>query len=199
MKQHHQIPARRGVARAVNKGQFIRLITTHGRQAIDTWAYNATNVIEYMSMEATRTTIQRMSPRVGDVLYTNNRHAILTMTEDTSPGTHDTLIAACDNYRYGLLGCTEYHDNCSDNLATAMQTLGHTITHTPCPLNMFENIPWTLDGDILFEAPESQPGDYVVLRAEMDLVIAFSSCPQDIMSIHGEDPIPKSAEFEIYD
>ncbi len=199
MRQHHNIPARRGVACTVSRGQFVKLISTHGEQAVDTWAYNASDVSEFMSMEATRTTIQKMRPGVGDVLYTNNRHAILTMVEDTSPGTHDTLIAACDNYRYGLLGCTEYHDNCSDNLAAAMKALGHTITHTPCPLNMFENIPWTLEGDILFEAPESKPGDYVVFRAETDLIIAFSACPQDLMAIHGVDPIPKSADFEVYD
>jgi uncharacterized protein len=198
MNQRFRIPARRGVAQSVSQGMFIRLITTHGNQAIDTWAFNAEDVSEHMSMEATRATTQRMNPRVGDVMYTNNRRAILTMTEDTSPGTHDTLIAACDNYRYGLLGCVGYHDNCSDNLATAMRILGHTISHTPCPLNIFENIPWTSDGDILFEAPQSQPGDFVVLRAEMDLIIAFSSCPQDMLPIHGEQPIPKSAEFDIY-
>jgi len=64
---------------------------------------------------------------------------------------------------------------------------------------MFENIPWTLNGDILFEAPQSKPGDYVVLRAEMDLIIAFSSCPQDMMPIRGDAPIPKSAEFDVFD
>ena len=45
--------------------------------------------------------------------------------EDTSPGIHDTLIAACDDYRYGLLGCKEYHENCTDNLFAADAAIGH--------------------------------------------------------------------------
>lgn len=199
MPQSYEIPARSGVAHAVAKGQKIKLINTHGQQVVDTWAYNANDVSEYMSMEATRTTIQKMRPGVGDTLYTNNRHAILTLVEDTSPGIHDTLIAACDNYRYRLLGCTDYHDNCSDNLRNAMEVMDYEVTHTPCPLNMFMNIPWTEDGDILFEAPVTKPGDYAVFQAEMDLIIAFSACPQDMMPVNGVDATPTSANFEIID
>ena len=42
---------------------------------------------------------------VGDVFVTNQRRPILTLLEDTSPGVHDTLMSACDRYRYDLLGC----------------------------------------------------------------------------------------------
>ena len=55
-------------------------------------------------------------PIVGDKMITNRRRPILTLEADTSPGRHDTLIAPCDNERYGLLGCTSYHDNCKDNM-----------------------------------------------------------------------------------
>lgn len=192
-----EIPARRGKAHAVSQGQSIKLINTHGQQVVDTWAYNAADLSEYMSMEATRATIQKLIPAVGDTLYTNNRHKILTLTEDTTHGIHDTLLAACDNYRYGLLGCTEYHDNCSDNLVAAMKELGHTVTHTPAPLNMFMNIPWTQGGALSFEAPTSKPGQYSVLRAEMDLIIAFSTCPQDMLPVNGVDATPTNAHFVI--
>ena len=65
------------------------------------------------------------------------------MTEDTSRGDHDTLMAACDSERYILLGVKEYHDNCTDNLFAAMQALGLTPPECPSPLNLFMNIPWT--------------------------------------------------------
>ena len=115
-----------------------------------------------------------MRPGVGDALYSNNRRAMLTILEDTSPGVHDTLLAACDNYRYGLLGCTEYHDNCTDNLHAALTELGATAPKTPSPLNLFMNIPWTESGGLSFEAPVTKPGDYILMRAEMDLIVAFS-------------------------
>jgi len=43
----------------------------------------------------------------------------------------------------------------------------------------------------------SKPGDYVVLRAEMDAVIAFSACPQDILPINGRARRPTEAHFQL--
>ena len=59
------------------------------------------------------------------------------------------------------------------------------------------NIPVASDGTVSFEAPVSRPGDYVTLRAEMDCVLAFSACPQDIVPINGVDCIPTEAHFQI--
>ena len=137
------IPARRGKATHLRRGQSIRIVNTHGAQVVDTWAFTAGMLTEFMSMEHTRATLTKLRPQVGDGLYTNRRRKILTMTEDTSRGDHDTLIAACDSERYILLGVKEYHDNCTDNLFAAMQALGLTPPECPSPLNLFMNIPWT--------------------------------------------------------
>ena len=140
------IPARGGKAAHVGKGQAIRIINTHGEQVVDTWAFCADDMSEYMAMDATRAYNKRLAPIVGDKLVTNRRRPILTLEEDTSPGRHDTLMAACDRWRYGLLGVEGYHDNCADNLSGALAELGLQETHTPSPLNVFMNIPWELDG-----------------------------------------------------
>ncbi len=195
----HTIPARRGKAARVREGQRVKVINTHGEQVVDTWAFVNQDLSELMSMEHTRATLVKMTPSVGDHLYTNRRRPILTLAQDTSPGVHDTLMAACDNYRYGLLGCTEYHDNCTDNLAAAMGELGLSPPQTPSPLNLFMNIPWTDDGSLAFEPPLTRPGDYVVFEARVDLVIAFSACPQDILPINGKAGTPTEAHFEILD
>ena len=193
------IPACRGKATYLNKGQAIKVINTHGEQVVDTWAFRAAHLIEFMSMEHTRPTIGRLVPKVGDQLYTNKRRPILTLEEDTTPGNHDTLFAACDNERYGLLGCTEYHDNCTDNLSSAMNQLGLREPETPSPLNLFMNIPWDLDGECTFEPPTTKPGDYVILRAKMNCIVAFSACPQDILPINGVGGKPTGAHFEVLD
>ena len=125
------IPARGGKAARVAKGQSVKVINTHGEQVVDTWAFVAENLAEFMSMEHTRATRVKLSPAVGDALVTNTRRPILTLTEDTTPGVHDTLMAACDDYRYRLLGCTEYHDNCTDNLHTGLRELGLTPPEVP--------------------------------------------------------------------
>ncbi|MDX1514576.1 MAG: urea carboxylase-associated family protein [Gammaproteobacteria bacterium] len=193
------IPARRGRAARVRKGQRVKVINTHGEQVVDTWAFADPDLEELMSMEHTRATLVKMVPSVGDHLYTNRRRPILTLVEDTTPGVHDTLMAACDNYRYALLGCTDYHDNCTDNLQAAMGELGLAPPETPSPLNLFMNIPWTENGTLAFEPPLTRPGDYVVLEAQMDIVIAFSACPQDILPINGRAGTPTEAHFEILD
>jgi uncharacterized protein YcgI (DUF1989 family) len=110
------IPARRGKAAFVAAGQTVRVINTHGEQVVDTWAFNRHDMAEFMSMEHSRATMHRLIPRVGDALLSNHRRSILTVLDGNSGGIHDTLMAACDRYRYEELGCTEYHDNCTDNL-----------------------------------------------------------------------------------
>ncbi|MCZ6873755.1 MAG: urea carboxylase-associated family protein, partial [bacterium] len=134
---------------------------------------------------------------VGDTLVTTQRRPILRLLEDTSPGIHDTLLAACDRYRYELLGCTTYHDNCTDNLAAALAALQLVSPKTPSPWNLFMNIPVQTNGQLSFEPPVSQPGDYVLLRAEIDCVVVFSACPQDKVPINGEACTPTEAHFEI--
>ena len=191
------IPARRGKAAFVSKGQAIKVINTSGQQVVDAWAFSQIDLSECMSMEHTRAGLQRLIPAVGDALLTNHRRPILTLRDDTSGGIHDTLVAACDVFRYQGLGCTEYHDNCTDNLAQGMRDLGLAAPETPSPFNLFMNIPWTADGKLSFEPPVSTPGSYVVLQAEMDLVIAFSACPQDILPINGMARRPTEALFII--
>jgi uncharacterized protein YcgI (DUF1989 family) len=191
------IPARRGKAAFVAKGQLVRVINTHGEQVVDTWAFNRAGLTEFMSMEHSRAGMHRLIPAVGDALLTNHRRPILTLLEDTSGGIHDTLMAACDIYRYQGLGCADHHDNCTDNLAQGLRDIGLVPPETPSPLNLFMNIPWTMAGGLSFEPPVSTPGSYVVLRAEMDLVIAFSACPQDILPINGRGRQPTEAHFSI--
>jgi uncharacterized protein len=191
------IPARLGRAAIMMKGQTVKVVNTHGEQVVDTWAFNRADLHEYMSMEHTRAGICRLVPRPGDAMLTNHRRPILTMLEDTSGGVHDMLMAACDRYRYEQLGCKEYHNNCTDNLTDAVKALGLAVPQTPSPLNLFMNIPWTSEGTLSFESPVSTPGSYVVLRADVDLVIAFSACPQDMLPINGAACKPTEAHFLI--
>src|SRR5256712_14039523 len=110
------IPARRGAAARVAAGQRVKVINTHGTQVVDTWAFNASDVTEWMAMEASRAWFMKLAAAVGDSFVTNRRRPILTLVEDTSGCAHDTLIAPCDRERYGLLGVEGYHANCRDNL-----------------------------------------------------------------------------------
>ena len=178
------VPARRGAAVRLAAGQTVQLVNTSGKQVVDTWAFNPADMLEFLSMEHSRVALQKLVPAVGDVLVSNQRRPMLCVVADTTPGRHDTLMAACDRHRYEQLGAVGYHDNCADNLRSAVAQLGLGTVVIPAPLNLFMNVPWQADGALAFVAPTSAAGEYVALRAEMNLIVAFSACPQDMTPVN---------------
>jgi uncharacterized protein YcgI (DUF1989 family) len=188
-----RIPARRAVAVRVARGQAVEVVNTHGSQVVDAWAF--ADAQEWMSMEHSRLHMGRVNPIVGDTLVTNRRRAILTLIEDTSGGVHDTLLAACDRYRYELLGASGPHDNCTDNLHAALATVELAVACTPSPLNLFENARPSPEGRIEIAPPVSTPGSHVTLRAELELVLVLSACPQDMVATNGPDLTPTDAHY----
>jgi hypothetical protein len=129
--QLRTIPARKGIATPLRAGQTVKIINTHGTQVVDTWAFSvswfplspSSTIVTQMSMQHTRASLNRIIPKVGDGLYDNERRKMLTITEDTTEGVHDTLIAACDAARYRELGGEEGHRNCADNLVEGLGAL----------------------------------------------------------------------------
>ena len=196
-KPYETVPARQAKAVYVKAGAAITIINTYGTQVVDTWCFMRDDLTEFMSMEHQRSVSQSVFPSVGAPLYSNRRRPILTLEEDTSPGRHDTLLAACDVYRYQMLGCTEYHDNCTDNLAAAMTEIGLAAPETPSPLNLWMNIPFTSDGATEFCPPLSKPEDFVRLRAHHDVIVVMSTCPQDMVPINGADMIVRPVHYHV--
>jgi uncharacterized protein YcgI (DUF1989 family) len=191
------IAARTGRAIPMSAGDQIEIVNPAGTQVVDTWALCLPDSTEHLSMEHTRAALLRLVPRVGDQLVTNRRQAVLTLVEDTSPGVHDTLIPACDPSRYRLLGAAEGHASCQDNFLAAVREAGVEPTCVPSPLNLFMNIPWSPDGSLEFAPPLSRPGDLVRLRAERDLLLVLSACPQDLVPVNGAAQQPTDIHYRL--
>jgi uncharacterized protein YcgI (DUF1989 family) len=189
------IPARGGRAVSVPAGQRFRVVDTEGKQVGDLFAFHAQNVNEYASAEHTRTYLNRLFPRLGEPFVTNARRPILRFERDDSPGIHDMLCAACDPYRYRLLGVEGEHPSCEENLRSAMRELGHPRIEVPQPINLFMNIPIASDGTLGWETARSAAGDSVTMRAEMDCIVMVSACPQDIVPINDGHPSPMAIEL----
>ena len=191
------LPARRGKAIRMKRDARIHVVNLHGQQVVDTWALNADDADEVMSMEHTRSCLDKLSPSAGDSLYTNRRRPILLLEADTSPGVHDTLLSACDEDRYRLLGFKGKHGSCTENFHTALATLDIRFARIPSPWNMFENVLIGTDRGLAISPPASRPGDTVTLRALMDLVVVFSACPMDIAPTNGLDRTPKDIQLRL--
>ena len=189
------VPARHGIALRLKAGDALKVINTHGNQVLDTWAFNAADTSEYMSMAHTRSRNSRIFVGRGDALFSNHRRAILAIEEDSSGGVHDILLCACNLWIYRELGVTEYHRNCADNLHEALAAEGIALPWTPSPLNLFMNVPVDSEGRIDRKPPVSRAGDHVLLRAAFDVVVAISACPQDITAVNAGTP--RDAEVQV--
>ena len=135
--------------------------------------------------------------RIGDVLVTNRRHLLLEIIEGTSLGMHDTVMSCCDWPRYQLLGCTDYHDNCADNLRMALAAIGLSVPLVPDPFNLWMNIPIMPDGATSFEPTVLSAGDRFDMRALADCIAVMSACPQDKNPINGHDAVPSQFHFSL--
>lgn len=215
--------ANRGRASSPSSTRLTKLAITGSGTASALYAgYSAWNAeqaqkpqMEYLSMPHTRAATCHLIPKEGDVLVSNLREPMLTLLEDGSPGVHDTLIAACDPQRYKGLGVEnwEEHGSCAENLVLALKELNDraglkgakgvgadvTVNAVPAPLNLFMNIPWTDDGALEFAEPskKAKEGDFVRLRAERDVVVVMSACPQDVLAINAKEP--KDGHFIVED
>jgi hypothetical protein len=161
----------------------------------DTFAFRADDVSEYHSAEHTRAYVSRLFPRPGEHFVTNHRRPILRLEEDSSPGIHDMLCAACDPERYTGLGVAGRHASCRENLERAMAGLGFDRIEIPQPINLFMNIPVGDDGTLGWEPAPTGPGDFVTLRAQLDCVVVVSACPQDIVPINDKHPTPVAIDL----
>ena len=190
-----EIPPREGRGVRMRAGERVRIVDVAGGQVADTFAFCADDVSEFHSAEHTRVHVSRLFPRPGEHFVTNKRRPILLLEEDASPGIHDMLCAACDPWRYEGLGVEGWHASCRENLERAMAELGHERIEIPQPINLFMNIPVRDGAELGWEPAQTNAGDSVTLRAEMDLLLVVSACPQDIVPINDKNPTPVAIEL----
>lgn len=189
-----QVPAREGRAIQLRQGDRVRVIDLDGGQVGDVFAFSQVDITEYHSAAHTRAKISRLFPLPGEVFVTNKRRPILSVVEDSSPGRHDMLMAACDPERYALLG-DPFHASCAANLRVALADLGLVSGVVPQPINVFMNIPVDPAGGLQWLPASTCAGDSITFEALMDCVFVVSACPQDLTSInHGE---PTALALEI--
>jgi len=196
MPDRLQVAAREGRAVRLEAGRRFRVVDPEGGQVADTWAFVADDPSEHHSAQHTRVHVNRLFPEPGEQFVTNARRPILLLEEDATPGIHDMLVAACDPERYQGLGVEKWHASCQENLQTALRSAGvDPPRFAPQPINLFMNTPALADGTIDWLPAPTKAGDYVQLRAELDLVLVVSACPQDIVQINQRNPGPIEIEL----
>jgi uncharacterized protein len=193
MIERQQVPAGQGAGLRLQRGEQLRIIDPEGGQTGDLVAFSRDGR-ERLSSGRTFDYGGKIYVSTGDVLWSDRSNSMLTIVADQA-GRHDLLYAACSAEMYRIqYGLTEYHANCTDNLISALRALGIEPEPLPNPLNLFMRVDVVADGRLVFGPPSSRAGDSIILRAEMDLTIALSSCPAS--TCNGGAPT-KPLAFEI--
>ena len=189
----HYLPAGEPWLHRVNKGQVIRIVDLEGNQAVDTIFYNAHDTAESYSVTDTLQRQGGIYLSTGSELMSNRGRPMLTIVADTC-GRHDTLGGACaaesNTVRYAHQ--KKFMHSCRDNylLALAHADNGMGKQDLVPNVNFFMNVPVTESGGLSFEDGLSAPGKYVELRAEMDVLVLVSNCPQLNNPCNAYNPTP---------
>lgn len=185
----------------VKAGQYIQVIDVDGRQCSDLLAFDAAALAagEEWGLDptVTRTLAGAAYPQPGlHAKYFDARMQPLLETVQDTVGRHDAFALACTAKYYEDAGFPG-HANCSDNFNAALAGFGiHPRAGWPA-INFFYNTFIQPCGSLGFAEPWSKPGDYVLLRALKDLVVAVSSCADDIDPANAWQPT--DIEARIYD
>ena len=177
----------------VEQGQILRIVDLEGNQAVDTLFYNAHNTEERYSAVDTIRAQGNIYLTTGTPLRSNLGASMLTIIEDTC-GRHDTLGGACsaesNTVRYALE--KRHMHSCRDNFLLALARHDHGLSKRDLPsnINFFMNVPVTSDGALRFEDGISAAGRYVQLRAQMDVLVLISNCPQLNNPCNAFNPTP---------
>ena len=179
----------------LKKDQIFRILDLEGNQAVDTLFYNAANIEERYSAVDTISRQRQLYLTTGSVLYSSEGNKMLTIVAD-SCGRHDTLGGACsaesNMVRYDLAKHPMH--SCRDSFMHALNTC-ECASHMSkrditANINFFMNVPVTEDGKLSFADGISGAGKYVEMRAEMDVIVLISNCPQLNNPCNAYNPTP---------
>ena len=173
----------------VRSGELIEIEDLEGCQVADVLAFRAERPQVGIGTAATRAVCDGLFPLVGQPVVDPGGGRLLTLVHD-DVGRHDTFGVACNRAYYAAHGQPE-HLNCTDAFNRELPPLGVAARPFWEPVNVFYNTTIGADGRIVEIHPSrSRPGDRFVLRAEADLVVAASACPDDISATNGFHPTP---------
>ena len=179
-----RIPGGHARSFQVKKGQLLQIIDVEGQQVADFFAFNKDNHEERLSPPHTRTSLLSLTIKVGDLFRSSLRNPMFEVVEDTA-GSHDLLIAACDERRYLVDYGVKDHRSCIANFEEALRPFGITRNMFPEPFNIFQSTKIEPSGKLIQQPCPTKAGDYILLRALMDMIGSISACPMDLNPIGG--------------
>ena len=188
-----RIEPQSGAGFELRAGELLRVVDPQGEQVSDLIAFARENRAEWLSSGRTLDYNNTIYLTAGHALYSNRSRVMMTIVADTV-GRHDFLYTPCSAETFSIIYKNHsYHPSCFENLATALHPYGIAADAIPTTFNIFMNVDVLPSGALRISPPRSKPGDYIVLRAEMDLIVGLTACSAEMSNNYAFKPI----EYEI--
>jgi urea carboxylase-associated protein 1 len=173
-------------SRRLESGQYLRLVDLEGQQAIDFLCFNADQPEERYHAPNTIKVPRNIFLGKGSVLRSSLAREMMTIVDGTC-GLHDTIFGCCsfeiDDVRYGKTNA----EPCQRNFERELAKHGLGPEHVVPNVNFFMYVPVAIDGGAEIRPSRSKAGDYVDLRAEMNVLTMLSNCPEALNAATGEN------------
>lgn len=195
LQASHHLKPQTGIAFRLRRGQILKIIDPQGEQVSDLTAFAAEDHAEWLSSGRTIDYNNTIYLTTNHLLYSNRSRPMFTIIEDTV-GRHDFLLTPCSPETFELLyDHHDYHPSCFENLAKNLAPFGIKPDAIPTTFNIFMNVIIAPSGELSIEPPPSGAGDYMRLRAEMDLIVGVTACSAEKSNNYRFKPI----DVEIHD
>lgn len=186
--RYHLAP-QTGIGFILKAGQLLKIIDPQGEQVSDLTAFSLADKHEWLSSGRTIDYANTIYITKGHVLYSNRSRPMFTIVEDTV-GRHDFLLTPCSPETFQIIyKNNEPHPSCFENLATNLAPFGIAPDMIPTTLNIFMNVIVKPSGELQIDPPPSRAGDYLLLRAEIDLICGVTACSAEMSNNYSFKPI----------
>jgi uncharacterized protein len=179
LRELHLAP-QTGAGLVIARGQQLEIIDPQGEQVADLVSFARADPAEWLSSGRTIDYANTIYLTTGHTLYSNRSRPMWTIVEDTV-GRHDFLLTPCSPETFTILyKTTGHHPSCFENLSHGLAPFGIAPDAIPTSFNVFMNVDVLPSGELRILPPRSRPGDRIVLRAEMDMIVGVTACSAEL-------------------
>ena len=184
------INPRSGTSFILKKGQRLKVTDIKGEQVSDLICFNLDDKKEYLSSGRTIDYAETIFLTTGHPFYSNRSNVMFRIMEDTV-GRHDFLLTPCSKDTFRIIyGHEDPHRGCFGNLCEALEEYGIAPDDIPITFNVFMHVAINGDtGKVDVLPPKSKANDYIIIEADMDLIVGLTACSAEMSNNGSFKPI----------
>jgi urea carboxylase-associated protein 2 len=173
-----QVPADWYATVRLRRGEALRIVDDSGRSSVSLIGWREEDMSERINCADTAKVQWSAAISKGRVILSDMGRVFLSLIEDTS-GAHDLMVGgSTPASTLAAFGATSR--NTQENFLAAAMKVGLSLRDIPPCATFFAPVSLDAEGRFLWNAGRKRPGDFVDLRAEMNVVLVLSNCPHPL-------------------